>query len=805
MGQSNHKKTNTSIQPPSGYVGFKFDDQSRPVRVNEDGTTTLFAMEGEEDETGLSANIIANRGIGLYADLPETFVSGDIYVTNDTYRIYTAVDEISWSSTPLIKGQFVSDVVSLQQFNGTDLIVKAGAGVPIDFLDYSPQSTDPSYQEARQWYSEAVRGLLYFDENPLTPPIIQGRSLRARVVNDTGVAIPKGKFVYVTGLSGRFPIIELADNRQRGHVDTLIGCTMVEIPASGGQAQIAVFDSIIGVDTSGLQPNQLVYLGTDGDFTGTKPTAPSYAYVVGFVSIVDAVNGVIGVRIGGFGLSDTAVNLEGALNGVVTHTPDVDFTVSGGVIYADVTNEQYPALDLPFMIADKSYLLNTTTNTGAGGAARVIVPPGADAVTKQASIIYAYLNNGVPDIGIGTTAPAFPHDIISRQAVFDATRTDSDGQPFAYRRSNNAVDYLDGTHDGSHGIIEQILRMMRLKLGSNWLLGQDPTPTVDNTQIRLALSAGLGAQFRESSLPAFDGLNYLIYNDISNQATYQHSTNLTDITQDANGNSLLSNNTYYTIRIFYQLNSNGIGNYVIATRPLGKYTTPDEAKRDPLNYNVSVNDTDIEEVIYPLYDMVIGRTGTGGTTITLIELKYRRSKLPTGGGGGGAAGGAGTDDKTRITASDTTNDYLNPKVAVSGGLTKSTLNPGGNEQLQIELPTTITKNLQKFSGQAVGGDHIQSFSSTPEFNFNNGNAQQITLTGNITSWTIAQEQPAGSYEIFFVQDGTGGRTIPNPTGVDHIDTSLGWAITANDINVVNVLVMPDGTTICVLAHKIIVE
>jgi hypothetical protein len=60
---------------------------------------------------------------------------------------------------------------------------------------------------------------------------------------------------------------------------------------------------------------------------------------------------------------------------------------------------------------------------------------------------------------------------------------------------------------------------------------------------------------------------------------------------------------------------------------------------------------------------------------------------------GGSAGGkkgysssvvpVDLNDKVKITSADTTENYLNSKLVVGTGLTKSTLNPGANEQIQI--------------------------------------------------------------------------------------------------------------------------
>lgn len=120
------------------------------------------------------------------------------------------------------------------------------------------------------------------------------------------------------------------------------------------------------------------------------------------------------------------------------------------------------------------------------------------------------------------------------------------------------------------------------------------------------------------------------------------------------------------------------------------------------------------------------------------------------------------------------------------------------------LAARLEPGVQKFYGQAVGGDNVEGFTSTPEFDFDDGNTHEIVLTGNITSWTIANELPAGSYTIWFIQDGTGGRTIADPTGIDYEgDQSIAdFITTADDINIVNVIVSSSGVTVWSLVQTI---
>ena len=101
-----------------------------------------------------------------------------------------------------------------------------------------------------------------------------------------------------------------------------------------------------------------------------------------------------------------------------------------------------------------------------------------------------------------------------------------------------------------------------------------------------------------------------------------------------------------------------------------------------------------------------------------------------------------------------------------------------------------------FGGQASGGVKIKSFSSTPIFDLNDGNIQEMTLTNNVTSLTLDHNVNGGSYLIYLIQDTTGSRTIPTPdsTWGNKTDNSANFVTSANAVNFINVNVRPNGTT-----------
>ncbi|MBK8807758.1 MAG: hypothetical protein IPO21_14385 [Bacteroidales bacterium] len=146
-GQINIKKSGTHQIPVNGTRGFKFDEQGNPVIINEVGVAIPILVNNEINK--VLPNIIANLGIGIADDLPTTFAINDIYVSSDTFKIFTAIDSISWNVTDLQVSQFVTDFFNavLYQYNGTSLQeVTAGAG-GLDFESYGAVMGDPTGTE----------------------------------------------------------------------------------------------------------------------------------------------------------------------------------------------------------------------------------------------------------------------------------------------------------------------------------------------------------------------------------------------------------------------------------------------------------------------------------------------------------------------------------------------------------------------------------------------------------------------------------------------------------------------------------
>jgi len=71
-----------------------------------------------------------------------------------------------------------------------------------------------------------------------------------------------------------------------------------------------------------------------------------------------------------------------------------------------------------------------------------------------------------------------------------------------------------------------------------------------------------------------------------------------------------------------------------------------------------------------------------------------------------SGGGGGTDEFVKVTGADTTTGFLNDKVAAGTGVTKTTLNPGANEQLELSVNASAVDH-NSLSNLAVGDVHTQ--------------------------------------------------------------------------------------------------
>jgi hypothetical protein len=290
MSQVNIKRTLSFQTPPSGSLGFGFDENGNPCRINEDGSKTLIPINNQ-GQSGLSANIIANRGVGLEVNLPVTFVQDDIYVSYDTFKIFTAVDADTWSSIFLVNGQFVTDNVTLYQFNGTLLF---NIGSNFDFIDLTINPSNPLYQEGRMFYDSVKHCVSYY--NDVEGITVNWNEFLIPVYNDSNTTLLNGRAVTPIGNYDNTSIsVVYADRRYKNRSRLLCVLTNNIAPYTTGWA--TRLGELGQLDTTIYDAEGLLLLGENGLITQTPATNGEYSIIIGNVRVTDALEGSIWVDI----------------------------------------------------------------------------------------------------------------------------------------------------------------------------------------------------------------------------------------------------------------------------------------------------------------------------------------------------------------------------------------------------------------------------------------------------------------------------------------------------------------------------
>lgn len=165
----------------------------------------------------------------------------------------------------------------------------------VPYLDFSLSAT-PGHAEARlHWNAED--GTLECD---LTGGVVKlqiGQEQVVRCRNDSGSDIGDGKAVYVSGVLGERPKIELAD-ASTGSGQVPLGLTTEPI-ADGAQGYVCSGGLVRDIDTSAISVGGIAFLdeSTPGEFRATPPDAPNYTTVLGYCIKSDASDGIMFVRV----------------------------------------------------------------------------------------------------------------------------------------------------------------------------------------------------------------------------------------------------------------------------------------------------------------------------------------------------------------------------------------------------------------------------------------------------------------------------------------------------------------------------
>ena len=155
------------------------------------------------------------------------------------------------------------------------------------------------------------------------------------VKNQSGVVIPKGKVVRISGVDsgGSFGRIELADYSNENNSANTLGFAN-ESFAINAFGYVITEGYLTGVDTSGFTSGDLLYLSSSGTYTNTSPIAPKHGVRLGQAVRINQNNGTIYVRI------DNGIELGEAHNVIDNTTTSSygDILVKSGSVWINNKN-----------------------------------------------------------------------------------------------------------------------------------------------------------------------------------------------------------------------------------------------------------------------------------------------------------------------------------------------------------------------------------------------------------------------------------------------------------------------------------
>ena len=207
-----------------------------------------------------------------------------------------------------------------------------------------------------------------FVQQELAAGTANARNLEVLVRNQSGVTIPAGSIVYISGATGNLPLITLAQGNNDANSAQTMGFVKTAI-ANNGTGFVIVRGELENIDTSALTEGVQLYLSptTAGTWTTTKPSAPQHLVYVGIVVRAHPTQGTILVAVqNGYELDELHdVLITTPTNGQVLSYDSVsglwkNSAASGGAVWGGITGTLSSQLDLVSALDLKANLSGAT-------------------------------------------------------------------------------------------------------------------------------------------------------------------------------------------------------------------------------------------------------------------------------------------------------------------------------------------------------------------------------------------------------------------------------------------------------------
>lgn len=236
----------------------------------------------EINATGTPSASTWLRGDGVWAGNPLGDVTGPAAATDNAIAVYSG-----------ITGKQIKNSTALVSTTGT--LILAG-------------QASPTYVAGGLAYDTGKDCWTAFNSNSAVSLQI-GRETWSKCLNNSGVAIPNGAAVTVTGSSGGLPTIALA----LATTGVFVLGLATQAIANGAMGEVTTYGDVNGVDTSTFTAGAVLYVSSTvaGSLVTASPVAPNFRIRVGTVGVVSATVGTIIVN------SPTTTLGNGAANQVM--------------------------------------------------------------------------------------------------------------------------------------------------------------------------------------------------------------------------------------------------------------------------------------------------------------------------------------------------------------------------------------------------------------------------------------------------------------------------------------------------------
>ena len=160
-----------------------------------------------------------------------------------------------------------------------------------------PDLSAPPHSEGLLFYDREAKCPAYFnDTREVTNQI--GRELWKRATNKTGITIPDGTLVYVSGAQGNRAT--MAPAKADSPTTSRILAMATHAIENNMTGEFTTFGEVHGLDTAGIEAGTSLYLSDTiaGAWTTTPPSPPNFPIHVGIVTRENADDGIIDLSIG---------------------------------------------------------------------------------------------------------------------------------------------------------------------------------------------------------------------------------------------------------------------------------------------------------------------------------------------------------------------------------------------------------------------------------------------------------------------------------------------------------------------------